>query len=274
MITTNNDSLIISIGAITVIIHSDNNFIAQIKDIYKNFIIKEEECPSISIKVEVIPYHQFGEEDYSNSESPDVNVNKQTGICEVYWQNLIGEFNLIERKGNLKCTNYVNLSNFLRIIYSLILLEESGFLIHASSLIKNGKGYLFPGKSGAGKTTITRLSPDTTLLTDEVSLIKQVDGEYKLFGTPFWGELAISGENVYKNADTIYYPIKDKKNYLKNLSHIESLKMLLPNVLSYTNDNKFSEELLDICHDFISKIPAYELHFLPDPSFWRLIDDK
>lgn len=273
MIKTNNDSLTISIGAISVIIHSDTDFIAQIRDIYKNFIT-EAENPSVSIRVKLIPYHQFGEGYYSNTESPDVNVNKQTGICTVLWQNLKGEFNLIERKGKLKCTNYVNLSNFLRIIYSLILLEESGFLIHASSLIKSRKGYLFPGKSGAGKTTITRISPDAILLTDEVSLVKQVDGEYKLFGTPFWGELAISGENIFTNVDTIYYPKKDKKNFLKDLSHIESLKMLLPNVLSYTNDEKFSEELLDICHDFISKTPAYELHFLPDPSFWRLIDDK
>ncbi len=62
----------------------------------------------------------------------------------------------------------------LRILHSLILAREGGFLIHAASAIRNGRAYVFAGASGAGKTTISRLAPaEVTVLTDEVSYVRQ-----------------------------------------------------------------------------------------------------
>jgi hypothetical protein len=65
----------------------------------------------------------------------------------------------------------------LRILHSLILAREGGFLVHAASAVRNGRAFVFAGASGAGKTTLMRLAPpDVTLLTDEISYVRQVSG--------------------------------------------------------------------------------------------------
>jgi hypothetical protein len=76
----------------------------------------------------------------------------------------------------------------LRILHSLILAREGGFLVHAASAVRNGRAFLFAGVSGAGKTTISRLAPpDVVLLTDEISYVREV-----------WGpESGVRSENEY-----------------------------------------------------------------------------
>ena len=85
----------------------------------------------------------------------------------------------------------------LRIVHTLLLARNGGFLVHASSAIRNGRAFLFSGVSGAGKTTMARLAPpDASLLTDEISYVTRQDGGYFAVGTPFFGELARVGENL------------------------------------------------------------------------------
>jgi hypothetical protein len=69
--------------------------------------------------------------------------------------------------------NPYSIDSVLRILHSLILAREDGFLVHAASAIRNGRAFLFAGVSGAGKTTISRLAPpDVVLLTDEISYVR------------------------------------------------------------------------------------------------------
>src|SRR6202035_118650 len=94
----------------------------------------------------------------------------------------------------------------LRIVHTLILARQGGFLVHAASAIRGGKAFLFSGVSGAGKTTISRLAPpDVTLLTDEVSYVRRDDDGYRACGTPFAGELARVGENCSAPIDCLFF---------------------------------------------------------------------
>jgi ABC-type iron transport system FetAB ATPase subunit len=71
----------------------------------------------------------------------------------------------------------------LRILHTLLLAAEGGFLVHAASAVRNGRAFLFAGLSGAGKTTIAGLAPpDATLLTDEISYVRKLDDHYYAFG--------------------------------------------------------------------------------------------
>ena len=65
------------------------------------------------------------------------------------------------------------IDSVLRIVHTLLLSAEGGFLLHASSVVRNGRAFLFTGPSGAGKTTIVGLAPhDVTVLTDEISYVR------------------------------------------------------------------------------------------------------
>jgi hypothetical protein len=269
----NHDSLMLNIGGIPVLILSGNQeFMAQIKERYANFIANGVD-PSLMIEVDISPSRNLKINPTPNVESPDASFDNSKGRWTIKWQGLFGEFDLRKGKGKLSCSSGPSgLNSFLRFVYSLILLKEPGFLVHASNLIRNGKGYIFPGKSGAGKTTIAQLSPDATLLTDDISLVKIVNGAPIAFGTPFWGALAVGGENVSIPLTGIYFPIKDKENYVRKLSPRQALERLLPNVVFFVRDSEFSKQLFNLCYDLVTKVPAHELHFLPEPTFWRCID--
>ncbi len=69
--------------------------------------------------------------------------------------------------------NQYSIDGVLRILHSLILAREGGLLVHGASAVRNGRAFVFAGISGAGKTTISLLAPpDVTLLTDEISYIR------------------------------------------------------------------------------------------------------
>ena len=268
---SNYHSLPLSIGGISALISSGNlDFIAQTEKRYANFI-----CPGTAplLKIEV---NILSEKMVSNlvteMERPEVTFDYGTDRVTFVWQGLSGELNLVSREARMRCPLHpTGLNSFLRFVYSLVLLKELGFLVHAAGLIKNEKGYIFPGKSGVGKTTIARLSPGATLLSDDIPLVK-TGGAPFIFGTPFWGDLAVGGEKTSAPLAGVYFPVKDKKSYTERLKPRQVFEKLLPNVVFFFKNEKFSKQLFNLCFDLATKVPGYELHFLPDPSFWEYID--
>ena len=268
-----NSPLILCIGGIPVLISSESpEFMAQTEKRYTNFITTDL-APAFNIHVNVISEKMYLHL-ASGVEKPEVTFANGPGRGTFLWHGLSGEFDFTKNEARLSCgLGPAGLNSFLRFIYSVALLKEHGFLVHASGLIRDGMGYIFPGKSGAGKTTITQLSPDTTLLSDDLPLVKTA-GTPAIFGTPFWGGLAVAGEKTSAALAGIYFPIKDKKNYVERLMPKKVLEQLLPNVVFFFKNGEFSKQLFKLCFDLSTKVPGYELHFLPDPSFWECIDAK
>lgn len=262
----------ISVGDIPISIYSDNaEFMNQCRNEYGNFFTDLK--PEYIIEIKLMTFEDFKTLDFQ-FDATTINFNSLNGDCHIFWHNFFGELNLKTKLGKAVCIDHLGLNSFLRFIYSIILLSESGFLVHASSLIKEGKGYLFPGKSGTGKTTITRLIPDAKILTDDISLIKKVNGSYMAFSTPFWGELKFNVENITFPIDNIFFPVQDDKNYLENLSNLKALELLLPNILFFAENSELSRQLFELSHDFIIAVETKELHFLPEPTFWGAINDE
>ncbi len=265
------NSLVLSIGEIPVLISSKSQeFMAQTEKRYANFIAKGT-TPLLRIEVDVLSEKMIPDPP-QDADRPEVRFDNGTERVTFAWQDISGEFDLASEKASMSCTlSPIVLNSFLRFVYSLVLLKESGFLVHASGLIKNGKGYIFPGKSGVGKTTISQLSPCATLLSDDLPLVK-IRHTPLIFGTPFWGGLAVAGERTSAPLAGIYFPVKDQENYRERLNARQVFEKLLPNVVFFFKNEKFSKQLFNLCFDLATKVPGYELHFLPDLSFWECMD--
>jgi hypothetical protein len=172
----------------------------------------------------------------------------------------------------LSDTDVDSFESFLRVLYSLILPDRDGLAIHASSLAKDGKAYMFPGKSGEGKTTIVRLSPDANLLTDEISIVRGIGEEPMAYGTPFHGDLEMPGQNTSAPVAGLYFLVKDKKNYLEELSPKVALRKLLGNIVLFGQDQNLARKAFQLSYELVTSLPCYDLHFLPEPSFWGCIN--
>lgn len=85
------------------------------------------------------------------------------------------------------------INSLIRIAFSQRILFYEGFLIHASSVVKDDRAYLFLGRSGTGKSTHSQLwlgnIPGAWLLNDDNPVVRLVDGIPFAFGSPWSGKL-------------------------------------------------------------------------------------
>ncbi|MGA8344074.1 MAG: hypothetical protein WB781_19230 [Candidatus Sulfotelmatobacter sp.] len=160
----------------------------------------------------------------------------------------------------------------LRIVHTLILARQGGFLVHAASAIRGGKAFLFSGVSGAGKTTISRLAPpDATLLTDEISYVRREGNRYVACGTPFTGELARVGENQFAPLSALFLLEKGLQNRIEPLGATEGVQRLLRNILFFADDPELVELVFQAACEFATLVPIRRLIFLPDQRVWDII---
>lgn len=168
--------------------------------------------------------------------------------------------------------NPYSLDSVLRIVHSLVLAGQGGFLLHAASAVCDSSAYLFSGVSGAGKTTMTRLAPaGITLLTDEISYVRPGADGYLAYGTPFSGELAKSGENCAAPIRGLFFLEKGAENRVDLLSPAESVRRLMRNVLFFAEDRELVEKLFATACDFIRRVPIRRLTFYPDARVWDTV---
>ena len=146
----------------------------------------------------------------------------------------------------------------LRIVHTLVLATEGGFLLHASSAIRNGRAYLFTGPSGAGKSTIVGLAPsDVTVLTDEISYVKRTPTGYVAFGTPFAGERSDAGERASAPVAALFQLGRGDREPARPPRSAQTVKTLMRNILFFADDRHLADRVLDTACDFAARVPAF-----------------
>src|SRR2546421_6925043 len=167
--------------------------------------------------------------------------------------------------------NQYTLDSLLRVLLSWKLLGRRGFLLHAATVIRNGKAYLFTGRSGAGKSTVASLSPEGSVLTDEISLLRREDGVWRAYGTPFWGEFRAAGSNSSAPVAGIFRLLQAAENQVEILRPVAILRALLPNVLFFSAEMQANRRLLEILSQAATEIAGYNLAFRKNSAFWEVL---
>jgi hypothetical protein len=223
------------------------------------------------------PHFEFDIDLYEPSESSPADEGLEVKIEAGEWVLKRGDFrarwNPDTSRGYIRqsCSPYA-IDCVLRIVHSLILAKQGGFLVHSSSAIRNGKAFLFSGVSGAGKTTISRLAPpDATLLTDEISYVRREGNRYLAYGTPFAGELARPGENCSGPLSALFLLEKGLQNSIEPISPTEAIQRLMRNILFFADDAELVKLVFQSACEFASLVPIHRLVFVPDQRVWDMI---
>jgi ABC-type molybdenum transport system ATPase subunit/photorepair protein PhrA len=267
------NQLKIEIGDICSLIRLDNlNIFDQLKTGYRKFLsIKN---PNIKIDVCVKEDMKLNQHSESNK-VPAVQIIRKNDELFFGWRDFVAYFD--NRQGIARVVQpkeIASTENCLRILYSFLLMKQKGFLLHASGVINNECGYVFFGKSGSGKTTVARLS-DYMVLSDDVVVIKKYNDTFKVCATPFGGkDIEIKRKiNVCSRVCALFSLKKDQNTWFKKLTYSQAIFSLISNVICFSTELKQIEEILNLCSDLLTRSPCYEMHFLPDKSFWRKIND-
>ena len=190
----------------------------------------------------------------------------QRGDFRAHWNPKLGRGHVQQSR------NPYAIDSVLRIVHTLLLARQGGFLVHAASAIHGGRAYLFAGVSGAGKTTISRLAPpDAILLSDEISYVRRGGGHYKACGTPFAGELAKLGENQSAPLSTLFLLEKGPENRIEEVSSVEAIRLLLRNILFFADDRELVGLVFRSACEFVEQVPIRRLVFVPDQRVWEMI---
>jgi|SRR5271166_1396505 len=213
-------------------------------------------------------------EPYDPAESDeDVRVTRQATQWLIQRGDFQAQWNPASGRGRVRQTaNPYAIDSVLRIVHTLILARQGGFLVHAASAIRGGCAFLFAGVSGAGKTTISRLAPpDTKLLTDEISYVRLQGDGYWAYGTPFAGELARVGENESAPVRTLFLLEKGRENRIEELTTTDAVRSLMRNILFFAEDRNLVAEVFHAACEFANRVPVRRLIFVPDERVWEII---
>lgn len=135
-------------------------------------------------------------------------------------------------------------------------------MIHGSGVIRDGKGWVFTGKSGSGKTTMTKIfdrSGDTVIHDDRLILVKEGAG-WRMHSTPVYR----NDEPRSAEVNHLWVISHGKSNISTPLSGAEAAGLIIANCIQQNWDRGASVRLMASVADLASSVKVSRLSFLPD----------
>lgn len=140
--------------------------------------------------------------------------------------------------------------------------HADGIIFHCSAIMVDGEAYLFTAPSGTGKSTHARLwrellKDKAVMINDDKPIIRRVDNEFYVYGTPWKGKHEL-GTNQRAKIKAICKIYQDKENKIERISSGEMLLTILNQTVRPTEEKKF-DKLLAILDALLSSVNLYSL---------------
>ena len=169
---------------------------------------------------------------------------------------------LMVEKDKRFCVN-----NALMLLYAFRTADLDTLEMHASVTVKDGKGFLFLGKSGTGKSTHSRLwlknIPGTHLLNDDNPIVRVADGQARVYGSPWSGKTP-----CYRNED---YPVgafvrinRAPYDAIHRMSVPEAFASVYSSSSGLRAIKRIGNGLYSTLSTVVQLVPCYVLDCLPD----------
>lgn len=266
----------VGIGGISVRLRAASaEFNTLMVDRFRGFI-GSVDTPDYIFDIDILPFTYTPD---APDELSDIEVSVRRE--DEGWHLLRGDFEArwdpATRHGTARLrANPYALDSVLRILHTVLLAEQGGMLMHASSVVlADGRAFVCTGVSGAGKTTISRLvPPGAHILTDEMSFIRREADGYYAYGTPFAGELATPGENIRAPLAGVFLLAQGPDNRIDDLSPAEAIRAVMTNILYFAKDKALTAKVFDNAIALAACIPVRRLTFFPDARVWDMIGNE
>jgi hypothetical protein len=148
------------------------------------------------------------------------------------------------------------------------LATRKGIMVHAAGAVRGGKAFIFPGASGAGKSTFSQLlaaAGTGRLLSDERMIVREIADAMQAFGTPWAGTAGIA-RNGSAPLGGIFFLKHGRGNEMKKLDGAAALERMLPLVSVPWYDPDTMSPIVAFAKRLLASVPVYEMCFTPDRS--------
>ena len=160
------------------------------------------------------------------------------------------------------------IDNTLMLLYAFATANRRTLLFHASVIVREGKGYMFLGKSGTGKSTHAeqwlKAFADADRLNDDNPAVRVFeDGSVRVYGSPWSGKTP-----CYKAADARVMALVQLAQAPENTIRLLRPAQAYPYILSSVSGLKILPEMMDRLYETIAALlestPVYFLDCLPN----------
>jgi hypothetical protein len=148
-----------------------------------------------------------------------------------------------------------------------------GVELHSCGVIDaQGRGHLFVGVSGAGKTTTARLweGAASGIVSDDRVIVRERDDAMWMFGTPWHGEAELSMPEGVPLAG-VYLLVQSEANALRVLDPAEAVARLFRCAFPLFYDEAALDFTLSFLARLVANVPVRELQFVRDRSVVDLV---
>ena len=184
------------------------------------------------------------------------------------------------REGTLHLSGFqakAALDNSLMILFTMASACLGTVLFHAAAVRLDGRGYMFLGKSGTGKSTHARLwlenIPGAELMNDDNPAVRvNPDGTAMVYGTPWSGKTPCY-RNIRAPLGGIVLLSQAPYNKIVPLKGIGAYAAVVPSVSGKRWDSHIADGLHETENALASNIPVWHLDCLPDADAAHLCKD-
>lgn len=202
-----------------------------------------------------------------------VKVRQAEGGWRFVYDTFVADVTPEAERAEVDCLRSVYaVDSFLRTLLALYLPQRDGVMVHASAVRHGHYGYVFAGRSGAGKSTVARiLSGETEVLSDELVALRRLSGAWHVYGTPFWGDFARAGVNLSAPLRAVCLLQHAREPQLERLSRRDSLTGVLQCSLQFAEGSQVAEWMLNVVSALVQDVVVYRLRFPPSIAFWEVL---
>ena len=164
-------------------------------------------------------------------------------------------------------------NNALMMEYAFASAPFQALEMHASVVTCSGRGFLFLGRSGTGKSTHSRLwlkyIEGAELLNDDNPVLRVVDGTVRVFGTPWSGKTP-----CYKAQDAPAGAIirlrQAPANRIERLGTVAAYASVMASCSGFRPIRSIADAQHETLVAVVQGVPCYQLDCLPDEAAARL----
>lgn len=178
-----------------------------------------------------------------------------------------------ERVGDLVNGDPVHLAveNLLRACLAWTVLLEGGFMLHAASVVRGGRCYLFFGSSGSGKSTLAAMCGGE-VISDDLTLVLPAGDGFEAIGSPFRGTYSACEDLTGRYPVVALYRLrKNETVHLERPTAAIAFSEFVANLPFVVGEIDRHPGAWDSARRAFAKLHFYHLYFRKDTSFWDVI---
>jgi len=155
------------------------------------------------------------------------------------------------------------------------LAQGRGTIVHACGIEREGRGILFVGESGAGKSTMANLwaqGDHVDVLSDDRIIVRKKGDRFRMYGTPWHGDASfVSPRHV--TVERVLFLRHGRENSIKDIKGVDPVTRLITCSFLPHWDPQGMAFSMGFFTDLAAHVPCSEFTFKPDKTAIELVKE-